>query len=186
MRRDFTLRKRLILGFVILLVLADVALAVYSGDQASAIRKPEQQLAAETKQLGLLKQSIDNAQKIRDNIPAIQKDCDKFEHSLFPARSGYSTVSSELDAIAKKAGIQLTDHSYRPTPIPDRGLAEISIDLTVNGDYKNVIQFLNGVQRSASLYEVDSLTLANENSNQGPANLIKVALHLKTYFWTGS
>jgi Tfp pilus assembly protein PilO len=186
MRRDFTFRKRLILGAVTLLLIADAALAVYSWDLASAIRKPEQQFAAETKHRDLLKQSIDNAQKIRDNIPAIQKDCDKFEHSLFPGRSGYSTVSSELDAIAKKAGIRLTDLSYKPTAIPDRSLAEVSIDATVNGDYKNVIQFLNGVQRSASLYEVDSLTLANENSNQGPANLIKVALHLKTYFWTGS
>jgi Tfp pilus assembly protein PilO len=186
MRRDFALRKRLILGSVILLVLADAALAVYSWDLASAIRKPEQEYAAKTKHLELLKQSIDNAQKIRENIPAIQKDCDKFEHSLAPARSGYSTVSFELDAIAKKAGIRLTDLSYKPTAIPDRGLAEVSIDATVNGDYKNVIQFLNGVQRSASLYEVDSLTLANENANQGPANLIRVALHLKTYFWTGS
>jgi Tfp pilus assembly protein PilO len=186
MRRDFTSRKRLILGFVILLVLADAALAVYSGDLASAIRKPEQQYAAETKHLDLLKQSIDNAQKIRDNIPAIQKDCDKFEHSLSPARSGYSAVLTELGVIAKKAGIQLADTSLKQTPIPDRGLTEVSIDATVNGDYKNVIQFLNGVQRSASLYEVDSLTLANENANQGPANLIKVAVHLKTYFWTGS
>jgi type IV pilus assembly protein PilO len=186
MRRDFTFRKRLILGLVMLLVLADAALAVYSWDLASAIRKPEQQFAAEAKHLDLLKQSIENAQKIRDNIPAIQKDCDKFEHSLAPARSGYSAVSSELDAIAKKSGIQLADISLKQAPLPERSLAEVSIDATVNGDYKSVIQFLNGVQRSASLYEVDSLTLANENANQGPANLIKVVLHLKTYFWMGS
>jgi hypothetical protein len=186
MRRDFTLRRRLILGFVILLVLADAALAVYSSDLAAAIRKPEQQFAAESKHLELLKQSIENAQRIRDNIPAIQRDCDKFEHSLFPARSGYSTVSFELDAIAKKAGIQLADKSFKQVAIPDRGMTEVTIDATVNGDYKNVIQFLNGVQRSTSLYEVDSLTLANENANQGPANVIRVALHLRTYFWTGS
>jgi Tfp pilus assembly protein PilO len=171
MRRDFTFRKRLILGLVMLLVLADAALAVYSWDLASAIRKPEQQFAAETKHL---------------DLPAIQKDCDKFEHSLAPARSGYSAVSSELDAIAKKSGIQLADISLKQAPLPERSLAEVSIDATVNGDYKSVIQFLNGVQRSASLYEVDSLTLANENANQGPANLIKVVLHLKTYFWMGS
>jgi type IV pilus assembly protein PilO len=186
MRRDFTLRKRLILGFVILLVLADATLAVYSWDLASAPRTPEQQFATVAKQLDLLNQSIDNGQAIRNNIPAIQKDCDKFEHSLFPARSGYSTVSSELDGIAKKAGIRLADLSYKPTAIPERKLMEVAIDATVNGDYKNVIQFLNGVQRSASLYEVDSLTLANENTNQGPANNIKVAVHLRTYFWTGS
>jgi Tfp pilus assembly protein PilO len=186
MRRDFTFRKRIILGVVILLVLADVALAAYSWQFASAPSSPQQQFAAETKMRDLLKQSIENGQKIRDSIPATQKDCDKFEHSLFPARSGYSAVSSELQGIAKKAGIQLGDLSYKPTVIADRGLEEVVVDATVNGDYKNVIQFLNGVQRSNNIYEVASLTLANENGNQGPSNIIKVGLHLKTYFWMGS
>jgi hypothetical protein len=45
---------------------------------------------------------------------------------------------------------------------------------------------LNGLQRSASLYAVDSLTLAPETANQAAANVIKVALHLKTYFRTAA
>lgn len=186
MRRDFTARKRAILGAVIFLVLADVALAVYTWRLSSAPRTPQQQLAVETKQHDLRKADIKRAKDIQASIPAIQKDCDKFEHSLFPARSGYSSVSSELDSIAKKAGIQLGDLTFKQTAIPERKLAEVVINATVNGDYKSVIQFLNGVQRSANIYEVESLTLASENANQGPANVIKVALHLKTYFWTAS
>jgi cephalosporin-C deacetylase-like acetyl esterase len=58
----------------------------------------------------------------------------------------------------------------------------VTIDATVDGDYKNVIEFLNSLQRSSSLYEVDSLTLATEGASQGSAAGIKVALHLKTYF----
>ncbi len=186
MRRDFTARKKAILGAVIFLVLADVALAVYSWKLSSAPRTPQQRLAAESKLLDLRKADIKRAKDIQASIPAIQKDCDKFEHSLFPARSGYSSVSSELDSIAKKAGIQLGNLSFKQTAIPERKLTEVVIDATVNGDYKSVIQFLNGVQRSTNIYEVESLTLANENANQGPANVIKVALHLKTYFWTAS
>jgi hypothetical protein len=65
-------------------------------------------------------------------------------------------------------------------------MTEVAIDATVNGDYKSVIGFLNGLQRSANRYAVDSLTLASENANQGSANVIKVALHLKTYFRTAA
>jgi hypothetical protein len=65
-------------------------------------------------------------------------------------------------------------------------MTEVSIDATVNGDYKSVIGFLNGLQRSANLFEVDALTLASENSPQAPPNAIKVALHLKTYFRTAA
>jgi Tfp pilus assembly protein PilO len=184
MRRDFTLRRRIILGGVILLVLADVTLAAYSWQLASGPRAPGEELAAQAKLRDLLKQSIDKAQKIRDDIPAIQKDCDHFEQSLSPASSGYSAVRSELGAVARKSGIQLDDLSFKQTEIANRGMTEVAIDVTVNGNYKNVIGFLNGLQRSPNLYEVDGLTLASENANQASANIIKVALHLKTYFRT--
>jgi Tfp pilus assembly protein PilO len=186
MQRDFTLRRQIILGGVLLLVLADVALAAYSWQLASAPRAPGEELAAQVKVHALLKESIDRAQKIRDSIPAIQKDCDRFEQSLSPASSGYSAVRSELGAVARKSGIQLDDLSFKQTEIANRGMTEVAIDVTVNGNYKNVIGFLNGLQRSPNLYEVDALTLASENANQASANIIKVALHLKTYFRTAA
>jgi type IV pilus assembly protein PilO len=182
MRRDFTLRKQTILGGVILLVLADVALAAYSWELSSAPHAPQQQLSVEIRQHDLLKADIKRAQDIRDNIPAIQKDCDHFEQSLLPASSGYSAVRSELGATARKSGIQLDSLAFKETKISNRGMTEVAIDATVNGDYKSVIGFLNGLQRSANLYEVDSLTLASDTAIQAAANAIKVVLHLKTYF----
>ena len=186
MRSDFKLRKRIILACVILLVLADLALAAYSWRLSTAPHAPQQQLAVETKQHDLLKADIKRAQDIRDNIPAIQKDCDHFEHSLFPASSGYSAVRSELGSIASKSGIQLEALSFKQTEIANRGMTEVIVDATVNGDYKSVIGFLNGLQRSANLYAVDTLTLASENASHGSASVIKVALHLKTYFRTAA
>ncbi|SRR5260370_11034931 len=186
MPRDFTIRKRTILGGVILLLLADAALAAYSWRLSSAPRAPEQQLALELRQRNLLKADIKRAQDIRDNIPAIQKDCDHFEQSLFAASSGYSSVKSELDGMARKSGIHLEDRSFKRTEIASRGMSEVAIDATISGDYKSVITFLNAVQRSANLYEVDSLTLGTENTHQTSANVLRVTLHLKTYFRTAS
>jgi type IV pilus assembly protein PilO len=182
MQRDFAIRRRAILGVVILLVLADVALAAYSWQLASTPHTPQQQLALEMRQHDLLKADIKRAQDIRDGMPAIQKDCDQFEQSLFPATTGYSSVTAELGDTAKKAGIQLTDLNFKQTDIANRGLKEVLMNANVSGDYKHVIQFLNGVQRSKNLYEVDGLSLASENSAQTPTGIIKVTVHLKTYF----
>jgi type IV pilus assembly protein PilO len=186
MSRDFTWRRRIILVGVVLLVLADVALAAYSWQLASAPHAPEKRIAGETKLRDVLKGDIKRAQDIRDNIPAIQKDCDRFEQSLFPASAGYSAVRSELGTTARKHGVQLDDLSFKQTEIPSRGMTEVTIDATVNGDYKSVISFLNGLQRSANLYAVDSLTLGTENANQASANVIRVTLHLRTYFRTAA
>jgi hypothetical protein len=182
MRRDFTRRRRAILGVVILLVLADVALAAYSWQLASTPHTPQQLLALEMRQHDLLRADIKRAQEIRDKMPAIQKDCDQFERSLFPATTGYSSVTAELGDTANKAGIHLADLTFKQTDIANRGLKEVLMDATVSGDYKHVIQFLNGMQRSKNLYEVDGLSLASETSTQTPTGVIKVTLHLKTYF----
>ncbi len=186
MRRDFTMRKRIILTGVVLLVLADVGLAAYSWRLSSAPHAPEKQFAFELRQRDLLKAHIKRAQDIRDNIPAIQKDCDHFEQSLFAASSGYSSVKSELDGMAKKSGIRLENRSYKQTEIANRGMTEVGIDATVSGEYRSVITFLNSLQRSPNLYEVDSLILGTETANQATANAIKVTLHVKTYFRTAS
>jgi len=183
MRRDFTLRKRVILGGVTLLVIADVSLAAYSWQLSAA---PQALPPAQMMQHDLLKADIKRAQEIRDNIPATQKDCDRFEQSLFPASSGYSAVRAELGSIAGKSGSRLENIAFKQTDMANRGMTEVAIDATVKGDYKRVIGFLNGLQRSASLYAVDSLTLSPETANQASANIIKVALHLKTYFRTAA
>src|SRR5262249_56739427 len=100
MRREFKFERRAILLGVILLVLADVALAVYSWNFASA-PKPHQDLVVLTRNRDLLHADIARAQDIRKKIPAIQRDCDEFEQSLYPAATGYSAVSAELDSIAR-------------------------------------------------------------------------------------
>ena len=186
MRHHFTFRRRAILAGLGLLVLGDVALGVYSWQLASAPQTPRQEFTLEMKQHDVLKADIKRAQDIRDKIPAIQKDCEQFEKSLFPASSGYSAVTAELDGIAKKTGIQIENRAFRSTEIASRNMTEVIIDATVNGEYKSVIQFLNSVQRSANLYAVDALALATESANQGNSGALKVSLHLKTYFRTAS
>jgi type IV pilus assembly protein PilO len=179
---DFSARKQMILGGVILLALADVALGLYSWELASAPQTPQQQYAQQSMQLKVLKGDIERAQKIRSDIPSTQKDCDRFEQSLFPVSTGYSSVTSELGDMAKKTGVQLEDVAFKQDSESHK-IVEVVIDATINGDYKNVVAFLNAVQRSNSTYAMDSLTLGSENS-QGPAGFIKVAVHLKTYFRT--
>jgi Tfp pilus assembly protein PilO len=186
MRREFTFRKQAIIAGVILLILADVALAAYSWQLVSSPRSPREQWSVEMMQHDLLKADIKRAQDIRDKIPAIQKNFDQIEHSLFPASSGYSSIRSELGEIARKSVVQLVDLSFRQLEIPSRGMTEVIVDATVDGDYKNVIHFLNGVQRSPNLYAVNALTLATENANQSASGAIKVTLHLKTYFRTAA
>ena len=182
MKRDVKLQKRLVIGALAFLVLADVALAAYSWRLSSAPHTPQQELVLQNQQLEVLRADIKRGESIRQLTPAIQRDCDRFEQSLLPVANGYSSVSAELDGIAKKAGAQIEGRGFKQKEIPKRGLEEVNIDLTVNGDYNAVVRFLNGLQRSKNLYEVDGLALASDTQNQGANGPIKVSVHMKTYF----
>jgi type IV pilus assembly protein PilO len=184
MRSDFKLEKRAILLGVALLVIADVALAVYGWKLASSPRSP-QDFAVLTRNRDLLRADIKRAQDIRQKIPAIQKDCDQFEQSLYPSATGYSSVAAELGAIANKSGLQLESQSFRQNDVKGRGLTEVIIEATVTGSYSGVVHFLNGLQRSNNVYAVESLAAKSEAQQPGArGGGVRVTMHIRTYFRT--
>ncbi|HEY4818709.1 MAG TPA: type 4a pilus biogenesis protein PilO [Candidatus Acidoferrum sp.] len=181
MRRDFKVKKRLIVFLLVLLIAADLALGVYTWNVASA-QSAQQELALLTRNRDLLKKDIQRAQEIRRHIPAIQKDCDVFEHSLFPESNGYSSISAELSSLAAKSGLRLDSRSFNPKSLKGRDLTELKIDAQVSGDYRGVVRFLNGLQRSPNFYAVDGLSARSAGQAQGSKGALQVTVHIKTYF----
>jgi Tfp pilus assembly protein PilO len=181
MRRDFKIKKNVIVLLVVSLIAADVALGFYSWSLASA-QSAKQELVLMTRNRDLLKKDIQRAQEIRGRIPVIQKDCDAFEHSLFPESTGYSAVSAELGALAAKSGLRLDSRSFNPKTVKGRDLTELAINAQVTGDYHGVVRFLNGLQRSTNFYAVEGLSAHSSARLQGASGALQVTVHIKTYF----
>jgi hypothetical protein len=183
MRHDFTLERRAILLGLVVLITADVALAVYGWNLSSA-RNPQQDLAVMTRNRDLLRADISRAQDIRQKIPAIQKDCDQFEQSLYPANTGYSSVSAELGSIAGKAGLQLESRAFQQSEVKGRSLEQVDIEAVVTGPYSGVVRFLNGLQHSSNVYAVEGLQGKSDEGQGVSRGQVRVSMHIKTYFRT--
>jgi Tfp pilus assembly protein PilO len=182
MERDFKFRKRLILTGLTLLIGADLALGAYSWRLSSAPRTPREQLNAEAQQLELLRADIRRAEQIKQNMPHTKEDCDKFERGLRTESAGYSAVTAEIGAIAAKSSLHVDDLAFKQKSIPNRNIDVVDLDLTVNGDYASVVRFINGLQRSESVYEVDGLAVAGDSQNKSSNAAVRVQLHMRTYF----
>lgn len=180
MPREFKSRRRLIVLGLALLIFADVALAFYSWSLGSASHL-EETLNAAMRNRDLLRADVKRAQDIRQQIPATQEDCDRFERDLFPASTGYSSVDAELAEIAGKSGLRLEGLTFHTADVKGRSVTEVLMDAAVTGSYANVVRFLNGIQRSENVYAIDDLKL-NSDQARGGSGLVKVTLHLKTYF----
>jgi len=179
---DFYFKKRLILIFLGALFVADVALAYLNLKMNTAQETPQQVLAAETTQLKLLKADVERATAIQENIPKVLKKFDAFEADLPAENKGYSAVSQELNGYAREMHLLIGDLRFREKELEEHNLDQVEIEATVTGDYNGIVRFLNQLQRSKNVYVVDTLQLESDTSGQGPANVLKINLRLRTYF----
>jgi Tfp pilus assembly protein PilO len=173
--------KKWIGAALALLLVADLALAFFlwetSRQGPAAMRAQRDRLAIQAK---LLRADVQRGEKIRASLPHVGMDCDAFyNESFLNAATGYSQTESDLDAIASKAGVKTSGFSFRQKDVKDRGVTEISISTSVDGDYPAVIEFVNGLERSKNFYLVDALHLGSAT-----AGAIRLQIQLHTYFRT--
>ena len=182
--QNFKLQKRVILAGLLLLLLADAALAIYSFRMMDLRQNPQALLATQSRQVALVKADVRRASEIQRKIPSYLKGLDDFEGSLTPAPKGYSAVSEELADLAKKNHINIDDEKFHQKDISGRNLLELEIETSVGGDYGGIVRFLNALQRSKSVYIVDSLQVESQAQQTGQTTpgALRVNLHLRTYF----
>jgi len=164
-----------------LLLAADVALCVFllqaSREAPDEIRAQRDRLALQER---LLKSDIERGEKIRASLPQVGKDCqDFYQRSFLDASTGYSSVETDLGAIAAKSGLKTSGFSFKEEPVKDRGVTEMTITTSVDGNYASVIQFVNGLERSKNFYLLNNLSLSSATSGE-----VKLQLELHTYFRT--
>jgi len=179
---NFYFKKRIILIFLGALLVADVALGYLNIKMNTAKDSPQQALAADTTQLKLLKADVERAAAIQKNIPEVLKKFDEFEADLPPANKGYSAISQELNGYARGTHLLIGGLRFREKELEEHNLDQVEIEATLTGDYDGIVRFVNQLQRSKNVYVVDTLQLETDTSGQGPANVLKISLHLRTYF----
>ncbi len=115
---------------------------------------------------------------IRDRLSDVERDASKFYRDEFlAAGTGYSAIIADLNQISKASALQATNVGFKEHVLEMRGVTEITVTATVDGDYVSVVRFINGLERSKNFYLLDSLTLASSTAGN-----IKLNLQLRTYF----
>jgi Tfp pilus assembly protein PilO len=181
--RDFQPKKMLIIVGLAILLLADVALFYFNSKLSSPQQNRQQTIAAQTRQLALVRADIQRASEIREKIPQVLKEFDEFEGTLLPASTGYSVISQELDDYAKESHLLVENARFREREVVGRNnLTELTVDSTVNGDYNGIVNFLNKLQRSKNVYIVDSLAVDMGTAGTGPVGALRIDVHIRTYF----
>lgn len=171
--------RTIIVAALGVLLAADVAVGIFLWRMS--LQKPAE-MRAEVEHLTLRAKlgqaEVARDSKIRSSLPQAESDCDKFYQTAFlDEGSGYSSVDADLSSIAEKAGLRISDTTFKEKDVKTHGVKEVSIATTVEGDYSAIIQFISGLERSKNFYLLNDLQL-----NSAKAGAIRLQLNLRTFF----
>lgn len=142
---------------------------------AAELRAQQANLQREAK---LVTDDVKQARAIRQHMPEVARQASQFyESDLMALGTGYSSLAADLTSIAAKSGVHTKDFSFKQKALMDQGVTQVDISTEVEGNYTQLIQFINELQRSKNFYLVNELTL-----DSGEMAGIRLKLELMTYF----
>jgi hypothetical protein len=129
-----------------------------------------------------VKQTKARMEETRQHALAVQKgrtDADQFLTQYFmPRRIAPTMLLTELNQIAKKAGIQDRGNAFSIDLIDgSETLGMVTITANFEGTYRNLLNFVREIDRSPSLLIIESLNAAPQ---QGSNNLL-VAIKMEAF-----
>jgi Tfp pilus assembly protein PilO len=139
----------------------------------------EQQLAG-----AILQQQSEQARLVRSRALASNIDRGKTDGENFlatfmtPRRSTYSTVAGELTQTAQTAGMDKFSATISLNPIPgSEDLDMMSITVSVEGKYSQLVKFVNLLDRSQRFLIIESLTV----TPRAKSDVLTVNVKLDTF-----
>jgi hypothetical protein len=163
----------------LLLAAINVYLAVHMAFAYSSVhRNNDDALAQQTSQMTATEIAARPLRGLDKKVAITLDEQAAFYHDRLP--TAYSTVAGQLGILAQKNGVRLTRVQYTESLAlagsPETALTEVRMDATLSGDYRPLMQFLNGLERSKSFFMISGVTLSGQQT--GTVNL---RMRLLTY-----
>jgi hypothetical protein len=167
------------LAGTLLLAALNVYLAIHMAfAYGIAHRNNQDAIAEQNSQMKATEIAARPLRGLDEKLALSENDQAMFYSSRLPV--AYSTVVGELGDLAQKNNVRLTRVQYTQAPAlggaPDAALTQVTMDANLSGDYRPLMQFLNGLERSKSFFLVSGITLSGQQS--GTVNL---RMRLLTY-----
>jgi type IV pilus assembly protein PilO len=170
-------RKRFTAAAIILAVLDLAAVGFLVSPLGRSRSAREAEWAEARRELQAKKADAVPLRGMDKKLDLARQEIAAFYRDRFPAQ--YSAVSSELGKVAGETGVRVSQIAYEPKPTEVPNLQQVVINANLDGDYLQVVKFINALERDRMFFMVDSLTLAQEQGG-----MVRLQVKLETYLRT--
>lgn len=106
-----------------------------------------------------------------------RKQIEDFYAKRIPAN--YSSIAAEVGTLAVKSGVHLTGMQYTQGTT-DGDLTEISLDARINGEYQQIMHFVNGLERDKTFFIIRAMAFTGQQGG-----LVGLRLRVSTWMRPG-
>jgi hypothetical protein len=134
-------------------------------------------VAAQRVTLALAVQSAKPLEGLDGKIKTANERADAFYAERLP--TGYSEIATEIGVLLRKNNVRLTRIQYAQAPVADVSLGqltEVRMDASLAGDYRGLVEFLNGLERDRTFFLITGVTLTGQESGR-----VNLRMKLTTY-----
>jgi hypothetical protein len=101
-------------------------------------------------------------------------------NTFYAKRLPYATseVAAEVGALAHREGVHWTRAQYAYSQVlnGNDALTQVSMDASVSGDYRPVVQFINALERDKQFFLITSINLTGQQTGQ-----VNLRIRMTTY-----
>jgi len=169
----------------LLFFLANVgAFAVYKLGYAGRVESLQEELDTQRQTLGQLAAQQRASQAMLTRVQTNEQQVAQlYADRLSPRSRRLTAITTEVKAMAKKAGLEPRAFSYPEEEIQKFRLIKRSYIFSVKGTYSELRRFISQLEASRSFISLDEVTV---NSNDSSGAELSISLKLSTLFARGA
>jgi type IV pilus assembly protein PilO len=163
-----------------LLGLVNLYLLIHMGILWQTAKSQDADAQAQQKiELQLAIQAAKPLDGLDGKLRTADEQADEFYAERLPV--SWSEILTENGALAKKDNVRLTNVQYAQQPVTDVSagpLTEVKMNASLGGDYRSLVEFINGLERDKVFFIINGVTLTGQES--GRVNLrLKATTYLR-------
>ncbi|MGO9648815.1 MAG: GspMb/PilO family protein [Terriglobales bacterium] len=156
-----------------------IAMAVYFSPLVGSQSARQEQLHDLWRELQQKTREVEPLRGLDKRVPLARKQIDQFYKDRLPAEG--SSISENIGKLAGQAGVKISSVRYDMKDPETMGVRRVLIEADMNGDYLQLVRFINSLERDQMFFLVDSVQLGGEQGG-----MVKLQMKLETYLKTGA
>lgn len=175
---DLSARRHTLRAVLIILLVLDAAALVYLLSPLSRTRaKHQEERDRVQQQLQVRQREVAPLKNLDEKLVQARGQIAEFYRERIP--SEYSAIAEEIGKVAKANNVSISLAKYGAEDAELPGLQRVKIDAGIDGDYVNIVKFINALERDQTFFIIDSVALTEQ---QGGA--VKLQVKMETYLRT--